>query len=193
MGKYNGSDAILRLALFATYHKEKDLKKKILKLLKKCSPRAQAGIQLDILDTKLPTYKEAIWEVVEKDLILIRTANQLSDEGFPGMVIYQGEAYGVQIRFRDLEQRRAADPDKSDEILRAEMQEDLDWILTNEPELQLSMGHAVMNHLNLHRMAYDVMLFNNRGFSGILETQEIERGPDRVAGQQVGNSNYYLV
>lgn len=189
---YTGAQAVDTLVLMAALHPEKDMKKLILKVLKRCQPHAKQGVQMDILQTKYKTYKQAIWNVALQDAELSAVATQLSDEGFPGMVLYKGEAYGVQINLEGMELRKQNEPEKSEAIHRAELDEDRDWARTNEPELQLAFGHAVMNHLNLHRLEYEVMLFNNRGFSGMLQLFEIERGPERMKGQRVGNSNYFV-
>lgn len=189
---YNGTRAIDTLVLMAALHPEKDMKKLVLKVLKRCEPHVKQGVQMDILQTKYKTYKQAIWNVALQDAELSACATQLSDEGFPGMVLYKGEAYGVQIELEGLELRKQNEPEKSEGILKAEMDEERDWVRSNETEMHLAMGHAVMNHLNLHRMEYEVMLFSNRGFSGKLQLFEIERGPDRYNnGQRIGNSNYF--
>lgn len=192
MQLYTGAQAIDTLVLMATFHPESAMKKLILKVLKRCQPHAKQGVQMDILQTTYKTYKEAIWNVALQDAELSAVATQLSDEGFPGMVLYKGEAYGVQINFDGIELRKQREPDKPEGILKAEAQADKDWAKSNEEELKLALGHAVMNHLNLKRMEFEVMLFSNRGFSGMLELLEIERGPERMSGKRLGNSNYFL-
>lgn len=189
---YDGHDAIVRLALLATFHPEKDLKKLILKLLKKLAPHAAKGVTIDILNTKYKTYKEAIWKIAEQDISLSECATELSNEGFPGMVMYEGEAYGVQIFFEGMDLRKKNEPDKSDEQHAKEHHEDITWARNNEGEIKLAMLHAVMNHFSLPRIKAEVMLFTNRGFSGIIEDFEIERGVARKFNQYIGNSNYYI-
>ena len=190
--EYTGAQAIDTLVLMASLHPEKSMKKLILKVLKRCKPHAKQGVQMDILQTKYKTYKQAIWNVALQDAELSAVATELSDAGFPGMVLYKGEAYGVQIELEGMELRKQKEPEKSEAIHRAELDEDRDWARTNEAELQIAFGHAVMNHLNLHRMEYEVMLFNNRGFSGMLQLFEIERGPERYQGtKRIGSSNYF--
>jgi hypothetical protein len=193
MYNYTGAEAIDTLVLMATFHPEKEMKKLILKVLKRCQPHAKQGVQMDILQTKYKTYKEAIWNVAIQDSELSQVATELSDEGFPGMVLYNGEAYGVQIEIEGLKVRMEQEPTKPKSILIKERDEEMDWIRANEDEMKLAMAHAVMNHLNLHELECEVMLFTNRGFSGMLELLKIARGPERMGGQRVGNSNYFLV
>lgn len=192
MYNYNGTRAIDTLVLMAALHPEKSMKKLVLKVLKRCEPHVKQGVQMDILQTKYKTYKQAIMNVAVQDSELSACATQLSDEGFPGMVIYKGECYGVQIELEGIELRMQNEPEKSEGIHKAELDEERDWVRCNEGEMLLAMGHAVMNSLNLHRMEFEVMLFSNRGFSGKLQLFEIERGPDRYDnGKRLGNSNYF--
>ena len=96
------------------------------------------------------------------------------------MVIVKDVAYGVDIQMLSAQLRMEDEGNiKPIEHYNAEFKNDRAWVLQNEYEMQLGAAHAVMNMLNLPRLKCDVIMFSNRGFTGVRMPLEIERGVDR--------------
>ena len=96
------------------------------------------------------------------------------------MVIVKDVAYGVDIQMLSAQLRMEDEGNiKPIEHYEVEFKNDRAWILQNEYEMQLGAAHAVMNMLNLPRLKCDVIMFSNRGFTGVRMPLEIERGVDR--------------
>lgn len=189
--QYAVLDTMLRAALILKFHGDKkDVKKLLLKLKNKVSPTAYKHVLSPLL--KATSYSDLLYKKINAYIDYGECARECSEMGAAGMVCYNGEAYPVQIKLMDSRERSSAEGSTDIAFYDQEILDDRAWILKNEPEMQVAFGHAVMNHLNLPRLSYTAVLFANRGFSGISDSLEIEKGVAEKFNMRIGNSNYYL-
>jgi hypothetical protein len=189
---FDAQHALLVLALIATnVTDKKEFKKRAIKVSKKCDPLVAAGIMNDIINS--PTPRQAVFDHLDGRDNLAEVTAQLRAERFPGMVVYKGEAYGVQIEVPNAETRFELDPSKTIAEHKLAIATDGKWAMANEDEMTVAFAHAVMNHLNLNRLKAKVLLFKEAGFSGVIVEREIERGAMRHFDVKVNKSSNYHV
>lgn len=176
---YNAAAAMDRLAfIFAIHTDRKELKKIITRFRKYCSQAVRDDIIKTILDSadyvEEFEYLDALYKKFKP------LAEQFAEEGFPAMVVVGEEAYPIQINMRDAKSRMAIYENLTPETAKAQIQQDRYWALGNEYEIQLGLGHSVMNALNLEKLYFKVQLFESKGFSGTIADLGVARIHDRI-------------
>jgi len=189
---YDPLDALLRMALIVEYVKDKkEQKKKLIKLSKRCTRSVQEAMVNKVIDA--PGRKEMVYFLADGLLDLYECSTEISKMGRPGFVIYEGEAIPLDIQLRDPKVMREQDGNKHPvEHYRKDVVEDRAWIIANEHEMVAAAAHALMNFLNIERVACEVVLFKTRGFSGTRQSIEVERGVAGKFNKRIGKSNYYF-
>lgn len=170
---------------------KKELKRRIVKLSKKCLPSAQRGIIDPIL--KYPDFRKAIYHQASIMMDLANAADECSRMKAAGMVIYNGEVYPVKIIIDDDVNRCLKDGWKQDlEDYETELDEDRAWMIENEAVMVTACAHALMNSLNMDHLACQVVLFRSRNFSGVRHQREIKRNANTLSDTRIGNTNYFV-
>lgn len=185
---YNATAAMERLALIFAFHSDrKELKKIITRFRKFCANQVRDDIIKPILDSEdYRLHFEYLEEMYDKYKEL---GEKFASDGFPAMVVVDGEAYPVQITLMNSANRMLIYENLTPEKAGEEIKQDRFWAINNEYELQLSAGHAVMNSLSLDRLYFKVQLFECKGFSGTIADLGVERVKDRVL-HKPGESSY---
>jgi len=152
---YDIMDAMLIMALHASKKPSvKEFKREAFKLSKKCTPAVQAGF-MAVLQVA-PNPIDTMYFHVEQFLDLLTCSSEVSKMGNDciGLVVHDFQAYPVRITF-------------SAETLK-EQQADATWLMQNELSLTTRIVQQSLKALNLTKITCRVLLFNNRGFSGVL-------------------------
>jgi len=176
---YNAAAAMDRLAfIFAIHTDRKELKKVITRFRKYCSQPVRDDIIKTILDAENYLVEFEYLDSLYKKFKPL--ADQFAEEGFPGMVVVGDEVYPIQINMRDAKSRMAIYGNLTDETAKEQIRQDRHWALGNQYEMQLGMGHSVMNALNVDKLFFKVQLFESKGFSGTIADLGVARIHDRV-------------
>lgn len=189
---YDPLDALLRMALIVEYVTDKkEQKKRLIKLSKRSTPSVREAMVNKVIDAT--GRKEMVYFLCEGLLDLYECSTEISKMGFPGFVIYEGEAIPLDIKLRDPKVAAMEDDKKRSYFYHREQTvEDRKWIIANEHEMVAAAAHSLMNFLNIDRVACEVVLFKTRGFSGTRQSIEVERGVAGKLNKRIGNSNYYF-
>lgn len=163
------SNVDVLLALVLNKHRDrKELKKLVLKLMKKASPTTVNGILSRVIDSRCHRREiELALQQFDEMRVFIK---ELSTAGHHGMIII-----GSRILPLDLVVEEA---------------EDWEWARANERLIQIAGAHQAMNNLNLNRLECNVVLFGTAGFSNIPREIAVERqiqnalNVKRIAGTQ---------
>lgn len=189
---YDPLDALLRMALIVEYVSDKkEQKKRLIKLSKRSTPSVREAMINKVIDAT--GRKEMVYFLCEGLLDLYACSTEISKMGYPGFVIYKGEAIPLDIKLRDPKVAAMEDDKKRSYFYHREQTvEDRKWIIANEHEMVAAAAHSLMNFLNIERVACEVVLFKTRGFSGTRQSIEVERGVAGKLNKRIGNSNYYF-
>lgn len=187
-------DALLILALTATFSSDpKEVKKRAVKLTKTCRRSVKSAVLDKVAGSSKP--KTEVFKHVEEFLDYVNTAQELSDKGYPGMIIVGETVYPVEIFRKTVAERCAHDKvmlnGEFERQYQQEIREDNQWMLDEEPRLALGIAHQCMNELNLKHLACDVVLFASRRFSGVRHALEIEPGVATKFSRRIGGSQYF--
>lgn len=148
-------DAMVIMAWHAhTDISDKELKRLAYKLTKKSMPAVSAGFLHVLQNAKNPRAELEFHATGFLDLLA--ACSEISQMGHDciGLLIYESNAYPVRIEFTldTLE----------------EQQEDAQWLLQNEMKLMSTIVLQAKKVFQVRKIDCKVLLFNNRGFSGIL-------------------------
>lgn len=187
---YDALDTMLILMLNRTITSDKkELKKRAIKLSKRVTNTVRIGLLKDIIDAK--NMGEMLDFHIDRFTELSAAAEEISKMKRPGMAIYKGEAYPIDVQMLSAELRHEEDNSRDLAFYENEFTEDRRWILQNETEMGVAAAHALMNFLNLPRIACDIVMFCNRGFTGTRMPFEVERGVARKFENQLNSGNYF--
>lgn len=179
-------DVLLTL-MFHIDDSPKDLKKIVTKLAKKQTNKGKIrmhpnGVVQRVINAK--NMRAEIWNCMNDLDTINETIREFAESGHHGIVEFENILFPVKLQQYFSEEGR---PVEETYI----QQEDLDWAIENEGQIQISIAHAFKNMFNQTYITCDVVLFSEYGFSGKRETVTAMNMKNTYGSKQIGDTQYF--